>query len=88
MLKGIRLFPSEDQQLYMNLAATYHEMGWTKEAIDVIQQAIAVFPEEKELKEWLKELEEGPDDHKGGEEVEKPRILLILDKNKKGRVLP
>lgn len=86
-LEGLRRFPGQEPELYMNLAATYHEMGWTKEAIDVIQQAIAVFPEDKELKEWLEELEDDMNDPDKGEEVKKPKILLFLADRKRKKIL-
>ena len=87
-LQGIRKYPGQEPELYMNLAASYHEMGWTTEAIEVLQQAIAAFPENDELKAWLDELENDMNDPGQGEEAEKPKILVILGQKKDGKSIP
>ena len=57
------------------MGASFYEMGWREEAIEVLKKGFKKFPKDEELKEFLKELEDDMDDPDGGE---KPSLLGLL----------
>jgi predicted Zn-dependent protease len=73
--EGLKKFPDEDPILYQNVGATFFQMGWDKGAIEVLKKGIEKFPEDKELRQFLKSVEENIDDPDGGE---KPLLLGLL----------
>jgi hypothetical protein len=74
-LQGLKKFPDEDPVLYQNLGAAFWEMGWHKETIEVLKKGIEKFPEDEDLKTFLKDAEDDMDDPDGGE---KPPILGLI----------
>lgn len=86
-INGIQKYPDQDSEIYRDLAFAYYEMGWMKEACDVIRKGIEIFPDDAELKEWLENFENDMNDPDQGDEIEKPKILLVLDDRMKRRIL-
>jgi hypothetical protein len=75
-MEGLKKFPDEDPVLYQNVAATFWEMGWHQETLEVLKKGIEKFPEDEELKKFLKDAEDDTDDPDGG--VKPPVLGLIL----------
>jgi len=76
VLEGLKRFPDEDPVLYQNMGATFWEMGWRRETIDVLKEGIEKFPDDEELKKFLKDAEDNTDDPDGG--VTPPLLGLML----------
>lgn len=85
--EGIRKLPDSHSCLYGDLSRVYKEMGWVDEARDILKKGLEIFPEDKDLTELLKEIEDETDDPDKGN---KPPILgllllsAIINKLKKG----
>jgi predicted Zn-dependent protease len=74
-LEGLEKFPDEDPALYQNVGAAFWEMGWHQEAIEGLKKGIEKFPDDEELKKFLKEAEDDMDDPDGGQ---KPPLLELI----------
>jgi hypothetical protein len=59
-----------------NLAAVFYERGWSKEALAVLRRGIQTFPDDEELKTFLKDVENNLDDPDG--DVNPLLSLLLL----------
>jgi hypothetical protein len=42
-LEGLKKFQDDDPALYQNVAATFYEMGWRKEVIEVLKKGVEKF---------------------------------------------
>ena len=76
-LEGLKKFPDEEPVIYQNLAEVLLAMGWPHEAIQILKTGIEKFPEDQELKEFLKQVEEYIDDPDGGENPPLLGLLLL-----------
>jgi hypothetical protein len=75
-IEGLRKFSDEDPVLYQNVVATFWEMGWRNETIEVLKKGVEKFLEDEEPKKFLKDVEDDTDDPDGG--VRPPVLGLIL----------
>ena len=57
------------------MGATFYEMGWRNECIEILKKGAKKFPKDEELEEFLKDVEDDMDDPDGGE---KPPLLGLL----------
>jgi len=76
--EGLKKFPDEDPVLYHNVGATFYEMGWRNECIGILKKGTKKFPKDKELKEFLKDIEDDMDDPDDGEKPPLLGLLLIM----------
>jgi hypothetical protein len=62
--------------LYQNVGATFLDLGWKEEAREVLKEGVEKFPEDEDLKQFFKDLNEDLDDPDGG--IKPPILGLIL----------
>jgi tetratricopeptide (TPR) repeat protein len=74
-LEGYRRFQDEDPILYHNLGACFYELGWIRESREVLQKGIEKFPDDQELKTFLKDVQNDLDDPDGDT---KPFLGLLI----------
>jgi tetratricopeptide (TPR) repeat protein len=74
-LEGLKRFPNEDPVMYQNVGATFLEMGWKEDAREVLKEGVEKFPEDEDLRECFKNVNEDLDDPDGGT---KPPILGLI----------
>jgi chaperonin cofactor prefoldin len=75
-VEGLKRFPDEDPVLYQNVGAAFLEMGWKEEARDVLKKGLGKFPEDEDLKQFFKYLDDDMDDPDGG--IKPPILGLML----------
>lgn len=73
--EGIKELPDSHSCLYGDLSRVYKEMGWVDEARDIVKKGLEIFPDNNDLTELLKEIENETDDPDKGN---KPTILGLL----------
>jgi tetratricopeptide (TPR) repeat protein len=74
-LEGLKRFPDQDPALYHNAGGAFYEMGWRRECLEILKKGVEKFPNDKELKQFLKEVEDDIDDPDKGD---KPPLLGFL----------
>jgi tetratricopeptide (TPR) repeat protein len=84
-VEGLKRFPDEDPALYQSLADAFLSMGWPNEAKKILKREIDKFPDDQELKEFLKKVEENMDDPDGGVNGSLLGLLLLAAIHKKLR---
>jgi tetratricopeptide (TPR) repeat protein len=57
-LEGLNKFADADPMLFHNAGAAFVNMGWYKEAKEVLQKGVEKFPGDEELKKFLNDVEE------------------------------
>jgi len=82
-LEGLTKFPNEDSVLYHNAGTTFLETGCVEEARNVVQKGVEKFPDDEELKTFLKDVENDLDDPPGGEILGSLLIVAAVSAHKK-----
>lgn len=73
--EGIKELSDSYSCLYGDLSRVYREMGWVDEARDILKKGLEIFPDDKDLTELLKEIEDETDNPDNGK---KPPFGLLL----------
>jgi tetratricopeptide (TPR) repeat protein len=84
-LDGLAKFQDSDPVLYHNLATCFYEIGWVEDSRRVLQKGIEIFPDDQELKTFLKDVENDLDDPDGDVKTLLGLILLTTMIHKKLR---
>ena len=79
-VEGITEFPYEDPILYHNVGAAFYEVGLKHESLEALRRGIEIFPDDKELKKFLNDLEDDLDDPQGGEFLGLILLTAIMQK--------
>lgn len=77
-LEGVKRFPEEAPSLYQNAGAAFIEMGWKKECIEILKKGREQFPDDEDLKNFLNDMEDDPDDPDGSGKPPWLGVLLII----------
>ncbi len=77
-LEGLRRFPDGYPVLYYNAGAAFMGMDWCKEALEILKTGVEKFPNDEELKEFLKEVEDDLDDPDKGDNPPIFSLLLLM----------
>ncbi len=72
-------------QRCITMLTTFFEMGWSKEAREVLKKGVEKFPDDEELKTFLKDVEDDLDNDppEGGELLGLFLILVAASAHKK-----
>lgn len=84
-IEGIKELPDSHSRLYGDLSSIYKEMGWIDEAKDILKKGLGVFPEDNDLMELLKEIEDEENNPDNGKKPPIKEILIIAALIKKLR---
>jgi tetratricopeptide (TPR) repeat protein len=77
-LEGLKRFPDEDSVLYYNAGVAFSGMGWSEETLQILKKGVEKFPEDEDLKEFLKEVEGDMDDPDKGDNPSLLSLLLLM----------
>ncbi|MCX5718231.1 MAG: hypothetical protein NTW44_08045 [Nitrospirae bacterium] len=84
-IEGIKELPDSHSRLYGDLSSIYKEMGWIDEAKDILKKGLEVFPEDNDLMELLKEIEDEENNPDNGKKPPIKEILIVAALIKKLR---
>jgi predicted Zn-dependent protease len=89
-LDGLKRFPNEDSVLYHNAGAAFLAMGWVNQCIEILKKGVHKFPDDSELKEFLKNVENDLDNDPpdGGELLSLLLIAVAISAHKKLKKKP
>jgi len=74
-MSGYRRFPGKEPDMYAVLAEAYRDQGWIDDSLEIIQKGLKLFPEDEQLHNLLKDIQD--DDGDGGESVEPANRKLV-----------
>jgi tetratricopeptide (TPR) repeat protein len=74
--EGIKKFP--DPILYHDLGIAYYEKDWLSEAKDIVEKGLKKFPEDNDLKELLKIIEDEIDNPDDDKEPTIPPMMRVI----------
>ena len=84
--EGIRKYPTEDSQLYVDIGYEYFNRGWTEESIGILKKGLGIFPDDEEIKDLLEQIDDQLNDPDNGENPPTiAPILVLLQKEGKQR---
>ena len=77
-LEGLKRFPNGYPVLYYNAAAAFSGMGWGEEMLEILKKGVEKFPEDEDLNEFLKDVEDDMDDPDKGDHPPILGLLLLM----------